>query len=154
MLELELWPLIMQERSHPFLTISFGAVLCCAVLCCAVLCCKKNTFYRWTSDKQFFYVLFKSGNIRLCCMPSVLSIYISMVLCTLPFAGLFWSTYLSSIPSTKFFSAHIFNKLFFWLLWRQPFFHISPSPTPPPPPDIIKKLDVEQTMNVRLIILA
>ena len=62
---------------------------------------------------SFFCVSLKNGNIRFCRIPSLFR--------TLPFAGLFWATYFSSIPSTNFFFfLLIFSTNFSCrLLWRQ-----------------------------------
>ena len=53
----------------------------------------------------------------------------------------FWSTYCSSISTTNFFSAHIFNKLFFLIFVATNYFFSSP---PPPRYQMVRPLGVSR----------
>ena len=67
---------------------------------------------------------------------------------TLPF-GVFSSQHIfHQFQQQTFFSAHIFNKFFFWYSWRQTLFFIF-FLAPPPPPDIKWCVPKSQMRNHR-----
>ena len=68
---------------------------------------KQSFFWRSTSD-YFFLCFVEDIFCRMLSLLGSLEIYVR-----LPFWVFFWSTYFSSISTTNFFSAHIFNTLFF-----------------------------------------
>ena len=65
-----------------------------------------------SGGEQAFFWRSTTDNFFLCFVEEIFCHMLSL-LCTLPFGVFFWSTYFSSISTTNFFSAHIFNKLFF-----------------------------------------
>ena len=122
---LERWPCGLRTHNHGYLRGGGGGESFYWLHCFSTNCLPKITKLGgggWALDTLFFH------DIRFCNMPSIF--------CALTFAGLFYSVYFSSIPSSTNFLGLDFNKLFPRRLWQQPFFPYCFSPPPPRPLDI------------------
>ena len=85
-------------------------------------------------DNKLFFWRSTSDNFFLCFVEEIFCHMLSLI-CTLPFGVFSGQHIFYQFRQQTFFSAHIFNKLFFLTLWRQTiFFNFNLSP--PPPPDI------------------
>ena len=83
---------------------------------------KRSFFLAGDQSPTIFFFMFRRRNFLSYAFPIM---YVT-IWC------FFWSTYLSSISTTNFFSAHIFNKLFFWTFLATNYFFQFFSRSPPP----------------------